>query len=312
MDVINTAMDIVIIGAGPAGLTAAIYAARAGYHAVIIESGVPGGQVISTDTIDNFPGMKGIGGYEMIEKMLEHVKTYDIEIINEPVTGMDIGGQMKSVVTAKKIYKTKTVIIAAGAKRRKLDVYGEADFIGRGVSYCAICDGHFYRKKDVAVVGGGYTAVEDAAYLARICSKVYIIHRRDDFRAKGIEVDHLKSLNNVELVMNSAVTAINGEKRLSEITVNNIVTGFDTKVNVSGLFIAVGTIPASEFIPIEINRDSDNYIITDENMMTNIGGVFAAGDIRHSPLKQIITAASDGAVAALKAAVYIEDKIKIG
>ena len=307
-----TAIDIAIIGAGPAGLTAAVYAARAGYHTVILESAVPGGQVISTDTIDNFPGMQGITGYEMIDKMLDHVKSYGVEIINEPVIGMDIGGDIKSVITSAGTYKAKTVIIAAGAKRRTLDVDGEADFIGRGVSYCAICDGNFYRKKDVAVVGGGYTAVEDAAYLARICNKVYIIHRRDDFRAKGIEVDHLKSLDNVELVMNSAVTAVSGEKRLSGITVNNIVTGADTKINVSGLFIAVGTIPSSEFIPTEINRDSDNYIITDENMMTNIGGVFAAGDVRRSPLKQIITAASDGAIAASKAVVYIEDKIKIG
>jgi thioredoxin-disulfide reductase len=303
------AIDIAIIGAGPAGLTAAIYAARAGYQTVIFESAVPGGQVISTDTVDNFPGMKGIAGYEIIDKMLEHVKSYGIEIINEPVTAIDITG--KNIVTSQNTYKTKTIIIAAGAKRRKLEVEGETEFLGRGVSYCAICDGNFYRKKDVAVVGGGYTAVEDAAYLARICNKVYIIHRRDDFRAKGIEVDHLKSLPNVELVMNSAVTAITGEAKVSAINVNNLVSGENTTINVSGIFITVGTIPASEFIPPEIKCNDDNYIITDENMMTNISGIFAAGDIRQSPLKQIITAASDGATAASKAVNYIEDRIKI-
>ena len=290
--------DIIIIGAGPAGLTAAIYAARAGCSVMILESSVPGGQIISTDTIDNYPGIKGISGYDLVEKMLNHAKSYNVDIKNEPVTAINIG---KEVITSQTTYKAKTIIIAAGSVRRTLGIDDEGKFIGRGVSYCAVCDGNFYRKKDVAVVGGGYTAVEDAAYLARVCNKVYIIHRRDEFRASGVDVDHLKSLDNVEFVMNSTVTAIHGDKKVSSITINNTKT-----IDISGLFIAVGTIPASDFIPNEINRDSKNYIITDENMMTNIDGIFAAGDIRRSPLKQIITAASDGAIAASKAINYIE------
>jgi len=290
--------DIIIIGAGPAGLTAAVYAARAGQNILILESVVPGGQIISTDMIDNFPGMKGISGYDLVEKMLAHAKSYDVEIRNESVTAVNIN---KEVTTSQAVYKAKAIIIAAGAVRRTLGIDDEVKFIGRGISYCAVCDGNFYRKKDVAVVGGGYTAVEDAAYLAKICNKVYIIHRRDEFRARGVDVDHLKSFGNVEFIMNSTVTAINGDKKVSSVTINN-----NTTIDVSGVFIAVGTVPASDFIPAEINRDDNNYIITDENMMTNIDGIFAAGDIRRSPLKQIITAASDGAIAASKAVMYIE------
>lgn len=301
-------VDVIIIGAGPAGLTAAIYAARAGYQTLMLESTVPGGQVINTETIDNYPGMKGINGYDMIDKMLEHVKSYDVQIKSESVIGMDIHGDVKQITTEKSVYEAKAVIITAGAKRRTLGIDDEAKYTGHGISYCAICDGNFYRGKDVAIVGGGYTAVEDAAYLARVCNKVYIIHRRDEFRAKGIEVEHLKSLDNVEILMNSTVKEIKGENKISSITVSNLITNADSEINISGLFIAVGMIPASDFIPLDINRDDDNYILTDENMMTNIQGVFAAGDIRHSPLKQIITAASDGAIAASKAVTYIEER----
>lgn len=294
--------DIVIIGAGPAGLTAAIYAVRAGYNVKLLEAFIPGGQVINTPEVDNYPGMKGISGYEMIEKMTGHVKNYGIGIINETVTDIEINEKYKTVITSKNRYDTKSVIITAGAKKRTLGIDDEIKFTGRGISYCAVCDGNFYRGKDVAIVGGGYTAVEDAAYLARICSKVYIIHRRNEFRARGVDVAHLKSLRNVETIMNSTVTAIHGDNKITSVTLHD-----GRLLPVSGLFIAVGMIPASDFIPDVIKRDPDNYIITDENMMTNISGIFAAGDIRHSPLKQIITAASDGAIAAVKAGLYVEE-----
>jgi len=294
--------DITIIGAGPAGMSAAIYAARAGCSVVLIEEMVPGGQIVTTGEINNYPGFVNIDAAELALKMAEHVKSLNVEIKCQTVKSLDLNDAVKRVHTRKNVYESKAVIIASGVKRRMLGVEGEMKFRGNGVSYCAVCDGMFFKGKVAAVVGGGYTAVEDAMYLAKICGKVYLIHRRNEFRADGIIVEHLKSYNNIEVILNAQVTSINGGEKVNSVTLNN-----ERQITLDSVFIAIGMEPSAQFMTNDIKCDENNYIITDENMMTNIGGVFAAGDIRRSPLKQIITAASDGAIAATKAAKYIKD-----
>lgn len=291
--------DVVIIGAGPAGLTAAIYAMRARLHALLIESAGIGGQVLTTYEVDNYPGMPGISGMELGQKLREHAEKLGAEIRNEAVAGILNGDKFKTVLTAKERIETKTIIIATGTKHAHLNVSGEEELSGMGVSYCATCDGAFYREADVAVIGGGDVAVEDAIFLARGSRKVYLVHRRDSLRAAASLQDALKECDNVEMVWNSEVKEILGEEdcEVSGIVVQDKITGKERHIDVEGVFIAVGIRPDTELYADLVETDASGYIVAGEDCRTSAAGIFAAGDIRTKALRQIITAAADGAMA---------------
>lgn len=293
----NKINELIIIGSGPAGLSAAIYAGRAEIDTVIIEKApMSGGQIINTYEVDNYPGIPGISGFDLGVKFREHCDRLDMKFITGEVTGFEIEDDIK-VVTLENgdIYKGKAVIIANGANPRKLMVEGEEKYSGLGVSYCATCDGAFFRNKITAVVGGGDVAVEDAIFLARLCKKVYVIHRRDEFRAAKSYSSKLMSLENVEIIWDSAVEKIQGGDFVKGVDIKNIKTNESRSLDIDGIFIAVGNIPTSEVYKGKIDMDNSGYIIADESCETNVAGVFAAGDIRTKELRQIITAASDGA-----------------
>lgn len=301
----NKIIDVAIIGGGPAALGAAIYSARGGACPVIFEKKFIGGQISSTYEIDNYPGFPSSpSGSFLIEKMQEHVSQFNVKFRFNNVSGLILDSDVKKIITAKKEFEAKSVILAMGASPAKLNIPGEAEFTGKGVSYCATCDGMFFKDKTVAVAGGGNTAVEDALYLAPIAKKVYIIHRRDSFRASGALVERLKAAENVELLLNSVVTKASGGKALEEITLKDNGGSIKT-VGTDALFVAVGIKPQSSLVAGKVQCDEKGFIITDENMATNIKGVFAAGDIRKKGLRQVITAVSDGAIAAEEAVKYI-------
>lgn len=298
--------DLIIIGAGPAGMSAAVYAARAELDFIVIEgSMMQGGQVLTTYDVDNYLGLPGIGGFEMGMKFAEHAKKLGVSFVTENVISMEAAGEVKKVVTDKKEYETKTIIIATGAVHRKAGIPGEAEFTGKGVSYCATCDGAFFRNKTTAVVGGGDVAVEDAIYLARMCEKVYLIHRRDEFRAAKSLVNKAKNTENIELVLDSTVARISGEAKVSSIEVKNKITGNTDEFAVDGVFFAVGMQPVTAFVDTSVQMNEAGYIVAGEDCATNVPGVYAAGDIRTKQLRQIITAAADGANAVASVEKYI-------
>lgn len=301
--------DVIIIGSGPAGLAAAIYASRAELDTIIIEKApLSGGQIINTYEVDNYPGIPGIGGFELATKFREHCDRMDMTFITGDVTAFayNEADQVKSVTLDDgTVYQSKTVIIATGANPRKLNVEGEERLAGMGVSYCATCDGAFFRNKVTAVVGGGDVAVEDAIFLARICEKVYVIHRRDEFRAAKTYINKLVSLENVEIIWDSTVEEIKGKDQVEKIEVKNKNTNEVRELVLDGIFIAVGNIPNSETYKDVVNMDGAGYIVAEENCLTNIPGVFAAGDVRTKELRQIITAASDGANAITAVEKYL-------
>lgn len=296
--------DIIIIGAGPAGLTAAIYARRQNLKTAVIEKLVSGGQMIQTSDISNFPGHNQIMGYDLSVKFEEHAKSLDAEFFSEQVTGV-VPGNPFTVQCGVASYETKSVIYAAGANKRKLGVPGEEEFAGRGVSYCATCDGGFFKNKVAAVIGGGSTALEEAIYLSCLCQRVCLIHRRTEFRGERVLADKVMSLENVELLLEKTVTEITGNGKVEALTISDVKTGENSSLTVDGVFIAVGTEPNTDILPGEIRLDENGYIIAGEDCATSVGGLFAAGDSRTKPLRQIITAASDGAVAASQAGKYI-------
>lgn len=299
--------DVIIIGGGPAGLNAALYASRAGLDTLLIEKMFVGGQAATTAFVDNFIGVgTGIGGPDLVMKMESQAKAFGAVISYEDVLHLDLDDDVKTVKTKKNEYKAKAVILAMGATPRKLGVSGEEKYTGRGVSYCATCDGAFYRGKDVCVIGGGDTAAEDAIFLSNLCNKVYLIHRRDSLRASKALQDAVFSKENIEMLWNTHVTEINGDDAVTSIMVAGDTS---TSIDVSGVFVAVGTVPTSELVYDKVELNDNQYIITDEKMHTNVEGVFAAGDIVEKPLRQIITAASDGAIAAYAAQEYILSKI---
>lgn len=299
--------DLIIIGAGPAGMSAAVYAARAELNFIVIEgSMMQGGQVLTTYDVDNYLGLPGIGGFEMGMKFAEHAKKLGVSFVTENVISMDVAGEVKKVVTDKKEYETKTIIIATGAVHRKAGIPGETEFTGKGVSYCATCDGAFFRNKITAVVGGGDVAVEDAIYLARICEKVYLIHRRDEFRAAKSLVNKAKNTQNIEIVLDSTVEKISGEAKVSTIEVKNKKTGNTAELAVDGVFFAVGMQPVTAFVDKSVQMNEAGYIVAGEDCATNVPGVYAAGDIRTKQLRQIITAAADGANAVTSVEKYIQ------
>ena len=296
--------DIIIVGAGPAGLTAAIYARRASKKVLVLEAKSYGGQIINTLDIENYPVEAHISGFDFATKLYNQVKDLGAEIVFEKVVDINDQGTIKEVITTKNTYQAKTIILATGCENRKLGLSNEEELVGKGISYCATCDGAFYKNKIVAVVGGGNTALEDALYLSDIVNKVYLIHRRDEFRGDISTVEELKQKSNVEFILNSNVTKLNANERLESIEVTN-KDGSIKEVKVDGLFVAVGQIPENENFKKMINIDNAGYIIAGEDCTTNIPGIFVAGDNRTKELRQLVTATSDGAIAASKAIKYI-------
>ena len=298
--------DIIIIGAGPAGLTAAIYAKRASKNVLVLEAKSYGGQIINTLDIENYPVEAHISGFDFATKLYNQTKELGAEIKFEKVVDINDKGQVKEVITTKNTYTAKAVIIATGSENRKLGIEKEAELIGKGISYCATCDGAFYRKKNVAVVGGGNTALEDALYLSDLVNKVYLIHRRDEFRGEESTVRRLKEKENIEFVYNSNVTKLNANERLESIEVTN-KDGSTRTIEIDGLFVAVGRIPENENFAKLINLDNSGYIIANEDCKTNVAGIFVAGDNRTKEVRQLVTATSDGAIAATAAIKYINN-----
>lgn len=290
--------NTLIIGGGPAGYTAAIYALRAGMTCAIIEKLAPGGQMATTSNIENYPGFDRVSGWELTEKMREQAIALGAAEIYGEVTKADFAGDEKRLTVDGNEVSGDTVIIATGAKPRKLGIDREEDFLGRGVSYCATCDGMFFKGKVVAVSGGGDTAFEDALYLANLCEKVYIIHRRDAFRATASYIKQAEEKENISFITDSAVVGLEGETSLSGIAVKNLKTGGTTSLSVSGLFVAIGREPDTEAFKGLIDLDPSGYIVAGEDTKTSVPGVFAAGDVRTKPLRQIVTACADGACAA--------------
>ena len=298
--------DIIIIGAGPAGLTAAIYARRAAKSVLVLEAKGYGGQIINTPHIENYPVAAHISGFDFATKVYEQAKALGAEFKFEKALEIRDDGETKTVVTPKNEYEAKAVIIATGSENRKLGVEGEDKLVGRGISYCATCDGSFFRKKNVAVVGGGNTALEDALYMADIADKVYLIHRRDSFRGEEATAEKLRQRENIELVLNSQVTKLNAEKRLQSVEVTD-KQGNTRTLEVSGLFVAVGRIPENKSFENLIELDGAGYAASAENCRTKTPGVFVAGDNRQKEVRQLLTAASDGAVAATEAVKYLNE-----
>ena len=297
--------DLIIVGAGTAGLSAAIYGVRAGKSVLVLEGAAYGGQIINTPEIENYPGIKKISGFEFATNLYNQAKELGAEIRFEKVLSVQEKNGHKVVVTKDKEYEAKAVILATGAKNRNLGIEKEQELVGKGVSYCATCDGMFYRGKLVAVNGGGNTAVEDATFLSEYVEKVYVIHRRDSFRADKAEVDRLVARKNVELVLNSTIKAL--ESDASGLTGILVVDkdGKERQIPVNGLFVAVGQAPDNEAFRNEVDLDSKGYISAGEDCSTKTEGIFTAGDCRTKAVRQLATAASDGAVAALAAVNYI-------
>lgn len=297
--------DLIVVGAGPAGLTAAIYARRASKTVLVLEAKAWGGQIINTPDIENYPVVAHISGVDFANDLYRQATALGAEVRLEKVVSVQAQGQTKRVQTTKNEYEAGAVILATGSENRKLGVDREQALVGRGVSYCATCDGNFFRKRDVAVVGGGNTALEDALYLADIVNKVYLIHRRDSFRGEESTVARLRGKQNVEFVYNANVTALLGEKRLTGVEVTDKLTGEKRMLAIDGLFVAVGRIPENESFRALIDVDEAGYAVAGENCRTRVPGIFVAGDNRTKEVRQLVTAAADGAVAATEAVKYL-------
>lgn len=300
--------DCVIIGSGPAGLSAAVYAKRAGLNVLVIEKNyMSGGQVLNTYEVDNYLGLPGMNGFDMGMQFRAHADKLEVEFAEGEVTGI-ADGEVKTIHTPTGDYEAYTIILAMGAEHAKLEVPGEKKLAGRGVSYCATCDGVFYKGKDVAVVGGGDVALEDAAFLARYCNKVYVIHRRDEFRGAMILQKQLEDLDNVEILYSHTVEEICGEEQVRELILSDKKANTQKKLAVTGVFIAVGMNPQTGWVPDFIKKDEKGYIMAGEDCITNVKGIYVAGDARTKHLRQIITAVSDGACAAISAASGLQHR----
>ena len=297
--------DVLIIGAGPAGLTAGIYSARAGAKVAIVEKSAPGGKANLANDLENYMGTDGISGSDLMIKSFSQAEKYGAEFIFDEATSINLKDRIVTLQSGEISYKS--LIIAVGTFDRKTGVKNEQDFVGRGVSYCAVCDGNFFKNKTVVVAGGGNTAFKDALYLATLAKKVYIVHRREGFSAEKILVDRAKENEKIEFVLNGVVTGLFGENKLEKVEVT-FTDGKKEQINADGIFVALGAEPETGFIPAEIQKDDKGYILTDEKMRTNIDGVFAVGDVREKDLRQIVTASSDGAVAGQFASEYVMAK----
>lgn len=302
--------DIAIIGSGPAGLTAAVYAIRAGYSVALYEGNAPGGQMLLAHEIENYSGFSKISGMELADAMTAQAADLGAEFVYAPVDAVSHATAGYTVTAGGESAVYRAVIVASGTDRRKLQVSGESELAGRGVSYCAVCDGRFFKDKDVAVIGGGNTALGDALYLARICRSVTLVHRRDTFRADRILVDRLADNANIRTVMNARVERIEGGERVESVVLAGTVEGHLSSpmvLPVNGVFVAVGSTPQLSFLQgiAGLNVDANGYLLTDEQCRTSLPGLFAAGDVRAKSLRQIATAVSDGAIAAVEAAEYL-------
>ncbi|OEF98826.1 thioredoxin-disulfide reductase [Vulcanibacillus modesticaldus] len=298
--------DVAIIGAGPAGMTAAIYTARSNLSTVMIERGVPGGQMVNTGEIENYPGYEDVMGPDLANKMFEHAKKFGTEYAYGDVKEVIDGKEYKIIDVGNKQYKAKAVIVATGAKPRLLGVPGEKELSGRGVSYCAVCDGAFFKDRELIVVGGGDSAVEEAIYLTKFASKVTIIHRRDTLRATKILQDRAFKNEKIGFIWNSTVEEILGENRVEGVRIKNKLTGEETDISANGVFIYVGTDPLSSAVEKLGITNEAGYILTNDNMETKVPGIFAAGDVREKSLRQVVTATGDGSIAAMAVQHYIE------
>ena len=301
--------DIIVIGAGPAGMTASIYARRALKKVLVLEAISYGGQIINTLDIENYPVEAHISGFDFSTKLYNQAVDLGAEFIFEKCMKIDKKNSSFEVYTSNNKYQCKSIIIATGTENRKLGLDREDKYIGKGLSYCATCDGAFYKKRDVAVVGGGNTALEDTLYLSNICNKVYLIHRRNEFRGDNSVVDKIKGKTNIDIIYNSNVTKLIGDERLNAIEISNL-DGFKKEINVSGLFVAIGKIPENDIFKDIIEIDENGYILAGEDCHTNIDGIFVAGDNRTKLLRQLVTATSDGAIAATEAIHYLERNTK--
>ncbi len=298
--------DLAIIGAGPAGLTAGIYGMRAGLSTAIIDiSDVGGGQVLTTYEVDNYPGLPGISGFDLGMKLKEHAEAAGTTFIEADVTGLEIDGDIRRIITDSDPIEARAVIIATGATHNHLGIPGEEELAGMGVSYCATCDGAFFKNRVTAVIGGGDVALEDALFLARACSKVYLIHRRDAFRGASTLQNAVRNTDNIEVVFDTIVENINGSDQVESIHLKNTKTGAESDLDVNGVFIAVGMHPTTEYLNGIVDMDDSGYIIAGEDCRTNVPGIFVAGDARTKSLRQIITAAADGANAVNSASAYL-------
>ena len=297
--------DIAIVGAGPAGLSAAIYAQRAGKKTVLFEAYTYGGQIINTPKIENYPGIKDISGFDYATGLFDQALSFGAEIVFEQVTAVNKSDCFVITTTAG-TYEAQAVIIATGAKNRHLGLEKEEALTGRGISYCATCDGAFFKGKNVAVNGGGNTAIEDATFLSGYCSKVYVIHRREGFRAEEGSLQALREKDNVEFVLNATITDLIGEDKLSAVVVTDKLSGQKSEIAVDGLFIAIGQVPDNAVFSEIAELDQSGYVLSGEDCTTKTPGLFTAGDCRTKHVRQLVTAASDGAVAALAACTYID------
>lgn len=305
---IEKEQDVIILGGGPAGLTAGIYAGRNLWRTLIIEKAIVGGNAALTEKIDNYPGFpEGITGEELVKRMEAQAKKFGSKILETDVLSLKIDGNWKIVETSNGIFRAPTLIIATGTRPKKLGVPGEEEFIGKGVSYCAVCDGAFFTGKKVAVIGGGDSAVEEAIYLTKFAEEVTIIHRRDTLRAEKINQQRAFSNPKIKFLWSHIVKAIEGEKKVEKLILEDLKTG-ETKIfPVDGVFIYIGLIPNTELFKGILNLDSNGFIITDEKMHTSIPGIYAAGDVRGKILRQIVTAVSDGAIAGMEASKFLEE-----
>ena len=300
--------EVIIVGGGPAGLTAGLYAARAGLSSILIDKGIFGGQITYAEHVENFTGFPdGISGMELGEKMHQQAQKHGLNTIFGEVTGLEIRGALKIVKTTEGDYTGKTVILAGGAVRRKLGVEGETRLTGRGISYCAVCDGSFFRDQKLAVIGGGDTAITEALHLTHFAAKVTIIHRRDQLRATYILQQKVMADPKIDFLWDTTVTGIEGGESVERIKLLNVKTGLTSVKEVSGVFIAVGTSPDTAYLRGIVPLDESAYIITNEKMETPVPGILAAGDIRHNSARQAITAAGDGATAAIYAQKYLTE-----
>lgn len=300
--------DVLIIGGGPAGMTAAVYAARAGYKTAMLEVGVPGGQAATTEMIENYPGFPtGISGPELMLKFFEQTQTFGVETIFEYVESLDLTGEIKKVITNNGTHEARVVIIASGAKPKTLGVNNEGKFRGRGVSYCATCDGFFFKDMPVAVIGGGDTAVEEALYLTKMCSHVTLIHRRDQLRANKVAQTRAMANEKLDILYDTLLDDIVGEDKVTGLKLRNKKTDATSELAVNGIFIFVGYQPNNDFFPPELDVDQQGYIVTDENLATNIPGVFAVGDVRRKALRQVTTAVGDGGLVLHAIEAYLAD-----
>lgn len=302
--------DVIIIGGGPAGLSAAIYALRASMRTVLIEKASPGGQITLTDEVENYPGFKNINGYDLSEKFLSHAKSYNLEVLSQEAAVLEPGLDWHTVqLNGDEQLKSHAVILASGGLPRKLNIPGEDEFYGKGVSYCAVCDGFFFRNKTVVVAGGGDTAVEEALYLSKLAQKVYLVHRRDALRASMILQQRLAADKKIEILWDTIVTAIKSQEgQVSAVELQDTRSEETRELAADGIFIGIGFDPNNQLVPAGIKVNADGYVCTDEKCETSIPGLYAIGDLREKYGRQIVLSAADGCTAALAAAYYVEVK----